>query len=75
MGEAVEIAHAIDGLSKSCYGADAGDINGDDCDRSCWYEEILNDDLKWSFALNRFHKLYPRYLFIYYVHLLSSVPT
>lgn len=55
MGEAVEFVHAINGFSKNCYEeADMGDIHGDDSDSSCWYEEILDDDLKWSFALNRF---------------------
>lgn len=51
MGEAVEIVHAINGFSKNCY-EEADHLS--DNDSSCWYEEILDDDLKWSFALNRF---------------------
>ncbi|KAK4747020.1 hypothetical protein SAY87_026057 [Trapa incisa] len=49
MGEAVEIVHAVNGFSKNCYEED-GPMSDDDSNR--WYEEILDDDLKWSFALN-----------------------
>lgn len=52
--EAVEILFE-NGFSKVCNDTDPN-INGNlqDC---CWFEEVIDDDLKWSFALNRFlHK-------------------
>lgn len=54
MGEAVEIFYE-NGFSKVCN-ENNQNMNGNghqhqDCS---WYEEIIDEDLKWSFALNRF---------------------
>lgn len=48
--EAVEILFE-NSFSKVCNDTDPN-INGklQDC---CWFEEVIDDDLKWSFALNR----------------------
>lgn len=55
MGEAVEIL-LTNGFNK-IY--ENGHHKLFDCEKkgnmdSCWYEEVIDDDLKWSFALNRF---------------------
>ncbi|OAY54149.1 thermospermine synthase ACAULIS5 [Manihot esculenta] len=44
MGEAVEIIYTTNGFSKLCT---------QNHDQSSWYEETIDDDLRWSFALNR----------------------
>jgi hypothetical protein len=57
MGEAVEFFHAngyangySNGFSKNCE-----ETNQLDNIIACsWYEEQIDDDLKWSFALKRF---------------------
>ncbi|GLT71938.1 hypothetical protein SLA2020_439200 [Shorea laevis] len=40
---------AINGFSKNCEETN----QLDNIHNSCWYEELIDDDLKWSFALNR----------------------
>ncbi|WCJ29355.1 Polyamine aminopropyltransferase [Euphorbia peplus] len=54
MGEAVEIIYT-NGFSKQlCTAHNNNDhmMNGFQQDECCWYEETIDDDLKWSFALN-----------------------
>lgn len=61
MGEAVEFYHLNGFLSSKFDRQDEvlinsnviGNINHEDIDGSgSWYEETIDDDLKWSFALN-----------------------
>lgn len=53
MGEAVEIFPSSNGFSNGCDdGIEKQRI--EESDKKCfWYEEEIDDDLKWSFALNR----------------------
>ncbi|KAG2666890.1 hypothetical protein I3843_15G083700 [Carya illinoinensis] len=49
MGEAVEFFHT-NGFTKNCVNQTL--INGIH-NNDCWFEELIDVDLKWSFALNR----------------------
>ncbi|KDP34042.1 hypothetical protein JCGZ_07613 [Jatropha curcas] len=51
MGEAVEIIFT-NGFSKLCNDTTTNNNNIISLDDSSWYEETIDDDLKWSFALN-----------------------
>ena len=53
MGEAVEIFIANNNGFSNFYEKTDQKINTN-VEDSCWYEEVIDDDLKWSFALNRF---------------------
>lgn len=72
MGEAVEFFHLNGFLSSKFDRHDEvlinnnvnGNINHEDIDGSgSWYEETIDDDLKWSFALNGFVNYIMTYLF------------
>lgn len=54
MGEAPEVFY-INGFSKFGHEIETqqNHVNDQNHDSS-WYEEIIDDDLKWSFKLNRF---------------------
>lgn len=55
MGEAVEFF--ANGFSKNC-----DETNQLDSLHNCsWYEEVIDDDLKWSFAVKRFVKKFSVY--------------
>lgn len=63
MGEAVEFFNVpINGFSKNHYDSDStifGSINNDNNNNNhanSWFEEVIDVDLKWSFAINRFVK-------------------
>lgn len=59
MGEAPKLLY-VNGFPK--YGHDEIDhhlTNNYDHDIA-WYEEVIDDDLKWSFALNRFINSLPQ---------------
>jgi thermospermine synthase len=64
MGEAVEI-FLSNGFSTFYEKKDQNIINNNITNNnninnnndSSWYEEVIDEDLKWSFALNRFVKL------------------
>jgi len=51
--EAVEIIYA-NGLSKICDGINQTHSDDQTHNDSSWFEESIDEDLKWSFALNRF---------------------
>jgi len=51
--EAVEIIYA-NGLSKICDGINQTPSDDQTHNDSSWFEESIDEDLKWSFALNRF---------------------
>lgn len=56
MGEAVEVFVA-NGFSNLYEKTDHKTLIINDNHHhkdSCWYEEVIDEDLKWSFALNRF---------------------
>jgi len=56
MGEAPEMFY-VNEFAKVVPEVQSNHVNNvDDC--STWYEEIIDDDLKWSFKLNRF-VIYP----------------
>lgn len=50
MGEAVMFPLSDDHHKSN--GTTPENIDGND---SSWFEEVIDDDLKWSFALNRFN--------------------
>lgn len=52
MGEVVDIFYDNGFSNKGCNDTTNPNLNGNHQDCS-WYEEIIDDDLKWSFALNR----------------------
>lgn len=56
MGEAPEMFY-VNGFAKVVPEVQPNHVNNVD-DSSTWYEEIIDDDLKWSFKLNRF-VIYP----------------
>ncbi|RDX65736.1 Thermospermine synthase ACAULIS5, partial [Mucuna pruriens] len=50
MGEALEVFY-VNGFPK--FGDETEqDLANEESHDSCWYEEVIDDDLKWSFALN-----------------------
>jgi len=53
MGEAVEVmfGNGFPEILKATSPTQTLHSNQQDCH---WYEETIDDDLKWSFALNRF---------------------
>jgi len=53
MGEAPEVFY-INGFSKFGHETQQQNHVNDQNHDSSWYEEIIDDDLKWSFKLNRF---------------------
>lgn len=53
MGEAVEVFVA-NGFANLYEKTDKTLNIIDNHKDSCWYEEVIDEDLKWSFALNRF---------------------
>ena len=53
MGEAVEIFYS-NGFPKICNGTTNQTIDDESRQLDSWYEETIDEDLKWSFALNRF---------------------
>lgn len=54
MGEAPEVFY-INGFSKFSHEIETQQNHFDDQNHdSSWYEEIIDEDLKWSFKLNRF---------------------
>lgn len=55
MGEAVEIFYP-NGFPKICNGTTKNQPPVDETRQfDSWYEEEIDEDLKWSFALKRFH--------------------
>lgn len=50
MGEAVMFPLTFDHHESNSIIPE--NMNGND---DSWFEEVIDDDLKWSFALNRFH--------------------
>ncbi|XWS26458.1 hypothetical protein CRYUN_Cryun26dG0034400 [Craigia yunnanensis] len=50
MGEAVEIFYP-NGFSKICHGTTNQNLDDESHQFDFWYEETLDEDLKWSFAL------------------------
>lgn len=70
MGEAVEFFHTNGFLSSKFDHTTKALINGNcngnhkDIDSSgSWYEETIDDDLKWSFALNGFVNFFMKSFF------------
>ena len=53
MGEAVEIFYP-NGFSKICSGTTNQSLDDESRQFDSWYEETIDEDLKWSFALKRF---------------------
>ena len=51
MGEAVEF-YPSNGVSGINNRNDSGKINDESHIKCGWYEEVIDDNLKWSFALN-----------------------
>jgi len=56
MGEAVEVmfGNGFPEIHKATSPTQTLHSNQQDCH---WYEETIDDDLKWSFALNRFSSI------------------
>ena len=53
MGEAVEIFYP-NGFSKTCHGTTNQNLDDESQQFDSWYEETIDEDLKWSFALKRY---------------------